>query len=148
VTQQVIRVEHDAEGIRVATMELLEEGFQRAKIERGSGLEADTPQRAKAEAKRREQQIDAIEKRRTLAAGYYTFVQHVLRLDAERAVGLTLDPHTLASFEGSALRTLAACRNEHRAKHPTCSRCGTEQDSRFHPKCTGCGAEFAKKGKK
>ena len=36
------RVEHDAEGLRLAFMELLEESFQRGKIERGAGVEPDT----------------------------------------------------------------------------------------------------------
>ena len=99
-------------------------------------------------AQRRAEQIERIEKGRKLAVGYYTFAGHIFRLDAEREAGLALDPHTLASFEGVALRILVDCRNAHRAKHPPCGRCGAQQDNKHHPKCTNCGAEFVGKGKK
>ncbi len=136
-TTAPIRVELDQEGLKIAFAELLEEGFQRGKIER---LMGDSPSK--------EPQLAALAKRRTVAAGYYRFATHIFSLDAERNAGIELKSESLAYYEGSALRLLTQCRAEHRGRHPECSRCGIPQENKFHPACTNCGAKFARKGVK
>lgn len=145
MTERTYLVDQDTEGIRIAMRELLEEGFQQARMER---LGSREPERKSEQEKRTVEQMERIRAARTLAVGYYSFAGHIFRLDAERSAGLDLDPHSLAHFEGAALRTLAIARAEHRARHPPCGACGTEQESRFHPDCTGCGAKFNRKGAK
>ncbi len=130
-----IAVERDDEGVRLALRALMEEGFQQAKI-----------QRSPADRKRQEELLAALPGERKLAAGYYRWAFHLLRLDAERNAGIPLNSATLAAVEANGLRTLQLARAEHRAAHPACSRCGAEQEARNHPKCTNCGAEFLRKG--
>lgn len=132
-----IRVELDEVGLKTAFSELLEEVFQRGKIER-----------LRAKSAGRDAQIAALAKSRSLGAGYYRFATHILSLDAERNAGIELKPESLAFFEGAALRLLMQARNEHRNRHPECSKCGVAQESRFHPQCTNCDAKFARKGAK
>jgi hypothetical protein len=132
-----IAIERDLKGLRLALLELLEEGFQAAKIERLSASMAP---------ERRQALLDAVAEKRSLTPGYYAFAEHVLGLDAERNAGIPLNAATLAHFEGMALRLLASCRIEHSNKHPRCGRCGVEQENRHHPECTHCGCKFVRRG--
>ena len=136
-------VDRDMDGVRIALGELLEESFQRGRIVQAAEHKNTPALRDRYFA----EQMEAGTRKRTLASGYYSFCMHLFRLDTEREAGLPLDIATLAAFEGEGLRTLAAARAAHRAKHPPCSRCGLEQETRFHPKCTGCGVQFGGKSK-
>ena len=136
MTPRPIYVERDGEGLRLALLELFEEEFGRARIERLM---------ANANEATQQRLIDALPKR-TLSPGYYAWCFHLLRLESEKEAGLQLDPAVLSAFEGAGMRTLVGARADFRAKHPPCSRCGVEQETRFAPECCACGVKFARKG--
>lgn len=131
----MIDVARDAIGVRIALEEIFEEDFRRARI-------AQNVEQSTAETRAR---IEASLPPRTLSPGYYTFAQHLLRLDDERRAGISFRSSELAAFEVNGLLALESARNEYEYRHPACSACGSRQQTRFSAECQGCGAKFRQK---
>jgi hypothetical protein len=129
----VIDVVRDTEGIRLAALQILEEGFQRGRVER-TALQATEETRAR---------LVASVARPTMAAGYLRWCDHLWGLESQREIGLSLDGIT--SYEMLGLISIAQGRREFEGKHPECSACKMRQPSRFQAQCDGCGAKFRRK---
>jgi hypothetical protein len=130
-----IDVVRDQEGVRMALEEIFEGDFARAQLRReASGANEETIERMEA-------RLPA----RTLAWGYYTFGEHLLRLDAQKRAGIGLLERDLAAFELSGLLALDRARSAFEERHPACSGCGKRQQNRFTNECPGCGAKFQRK---
>jgi hypothetical protein len=132
----VIDVVNDAQGVRIALEEIFEEDYARSRI--SSSLDG-----AKEETRIR---MLAQVPPRTLSPGYYSFAEHLLRLEAQKEIGVTFAPERLARYEVSGLVELRAARMAFKAKHPECSTCGARQQNRFGAECHCCGVKFQRKG--
>lgn len=128
----MIDVGRDAEGVRLALEELFEEDFQRRRLRRS--VEGASPETLA----RLEKTLPA----RALSPGYYRWAWHLLSLESEREAGIALDPARLLGAEVTGLVALGDARRSFRAKHPECTACGAQQDSKFAPQCINCGAKF------
>jgi tRNA(Ile2) C34 agmatinyltransferase TiaS len=76
---------------------------------------------------------------RTLAAGYYDRVEHLLNLQAATSVGIAV---TLADVDDSEIHGLIAVRAakvEFQRDHPACPYCGAARITPFDMKCRSCG---------
>lgn len=131
----MIDVWKDRDGVRMALEEIFEEDFVRARISRESqGANKETRERM-------ERNIPL----RTLAWGYYSFGEHLLRLDAQRRAGIGLAAGDLAAFEVEGILALDQARSAFEGRHPACTRCNMRQQNRFGVECPGCGAKFLRK---
>ncbi|MDR3723263.1 MAG: hypothetical protein P4K83_02085 [Terracidiphilus sp.] len=133
----MIDVVRDREGVRMALEEIFEQDYTRALLRRQlEGANAET--------------LANLESRvppRTLSPGYYSFADHLLRLEAEQKAGIALEARDAADFEVAGLLALGSARAAFEANHPECTRCGARQSSRFGVSCHRCGAKFERKGK-
>lgn len=127
----MIVVSQDAEGLKTAAMELLEEEFERPNRE---ALERVAAQSADPEAVLRGAPAP-----RTLSPGYYMFLGYVVEaIEQPLEAGVTFTIAELDSGELLALRALKEARAEFRRKHPPCGRCGRLLGSEFDSLCPEC----------
>ena len=131
MTWASIDVVRDAKGIRLAAIEVLEESFERGRIEHAmAGANEDTRGRLLASVSRP-----------SSAAGYLRWCDHLWALEAQGKAGISLAGIT--AFEAAGLVAIAEARREWEFKHPECSRCKARQSTRFGTQCEACKAKFA-----
>jgi len=127
----MIAVAQDAEGLRTAAFELMEEAF-------------DAPQREKNEAlaersENAESVLSAAEPKRTLSPGYYLWLEYVAEEIAEPLeAGLTFDAARLDHDEVMALSILRQARAKFQRMHPPCSGCGKPLQNEWDRTCNDC----------
>jgi hypothetical protein len=127
----MIAVAQDAEGLRQAAAELLED-------------ELDAPQREKNE-KLAEQSGDpelvlrASRSKRTLSPGYYMWLDFVvLAIEEPLAAGIVLNESRLDADELLGLQIVRQARAEFRRNHPPCQGCGTPLRMPWDKCCSEC----------
>jgi hypothetical protein len=123
-------VGRDADGLKQALRELMEEGFAYHRIA-GRVDGADDEQRMRAMGL----------PERTLTPGYYKLGEYLLWL-AQRLDVKVPAPAKLLALEGDGLAILAEARAEFEHEHPVCGACGERQDGRLVLGCHACGIEF------
>jgi hypothetical protein len=129
-----IDVARDQEGLRMAALALLEEGFVRSRI-KGS-LQTATDENA-------DRIFNSIPKR-TLAEGYYARAQFLLGFEEYVDAGLPLS--TVSMIEADGLIAVKRARREFEYQHPSCGACGALQEGRFNTSCDSCGVKFKGRG--
>jgi hypothetical protein len=128
-----IDVMSDAEGLRQALSELLEQGFARSRVTRSLD-DSDENGRERIFGS-----LPAL----TLSPGYYKQAESLLWLEKAKKTGLTGEPFTMAEADG--LVAVAEARAEFERNHPPCGICGALQDSAFSTSCHKCGTEFMRR---
>lgn len=129
----MIDVTRDAEGLRQALSELLEESFARARVTRSLD---DSSEEC---AERIYRSLPPL----TLSPGYYKRAQYLLMLEKLKEAGLLSSGFTLSESEG--LIALAEARSAFERNHPPCGVCSAFQDSQFETSCRKCGTQFMKR---
>jgi hypothetical protein len=128
-----IDVTRDAEGLRQAITELLEQGFAQGRVARSLDDSDDDG---------RERIFGSLPPL-TLSPGYYKRAEYLLWLEKCKKSGLASGDFSLAEADG--LMAVAEARAEFERNHPPCGVCGALQDSPFAPSCHKCGTEFARR---
>jgi hypothetical protein len=126
----MIAVERDKDGIRMAALELLEEGLHaedRARVERIAEQSADPHDVLAAAAPKRQ-----------FAAGYYLWVSYLLDLEMEMQFGVSIAA-TLAGADVLGLFAVREARREFEREHPQC-RCGRRKKRAWDQTCGQCEA--------
>jgi hypothetical protein len=135
----MIAVAQDADGLRTAALELLEEAFdapERARIERMAENSGDP------------ESVRAVNPVRTLAHGYYLWLGYVAgEIEQPLEAGVTFRDADLDAGELLGLSVLREARAEFRRKHPPCQGCGTPQRNEWDKMCGACRSEMAKRAK-
>ena len=128
-----IDITRDAEGLRMALSELLEESFARARVTRSldSSDEGSTDRIYRS--------LPPL----TLSPGYYRRAQYLLLLEKLKESGLIGVAFSLSESEG--LIALAEARAAFERNHPPCGVCSAYQDSPFETSCYKCGTQFMKR---
>jgi len=128
----VIAVPHDAEGLRQAALELLEESLESEERER---IERLAEGAANAEAMRA-----SLRAKRTLSPGYYIWLGFLLEeIEQPMSAGLSFRAADLDAEEMAGLRALHEARSDFRKAHPPCRVCGRPlHDSGFSSMCEAC----------
>jgi hypothetical protein len=133
----MIAVAQDAEGLRMAAQELLEEAFdapERARTERLAASSGDP------------ESILSVNSGRTLAHGYYLWLGYVAsEIEQPMEAGVTFRGADLDAGELLGLSALREARAEFRRKHPPCQGCGTPQRNEWDKMCGACRSEIAKR---
>lgn len=123
---RLIAVERDAEGIRLAALEMLTDSLyveERQRALRIADQSAD-PQAVRA----------AAAPKREFACGYYGWVTYLFRLEAQIQVGIQAR-FTAADLIG--LMALREARMQFESEHPRC-RCGRRKKNAWNPTCGSC----------
>lgn len=128
-----IDITRDAEGLRIALSELLEESFARARVMRSLESSDDDS------SDRIHRSLPPL----TLSPGYYKRAQYLLLLEKLKETGLIASGYTLSESEG--LIALAEARAAFERSHPPCGLCSAYQDSQFETSCYKCGTQFLKR---
>jgi hypothetical protein len=128
-----MHVELDYGGLRIAAREYYEEGWGWRKVRRAS----------KQQLANREEFIRKTLPPRTLADGYYLWIDYLVWL---LSTVETLRIETLAASEVEGIRIVSEARAEFARKHPRCYRCGAQNEN-FAMRCAECQQDFSGKGK-
>ncbi|SRR5579884_170075 len=123
-------VESDYAHLRIAARESLEEGWALQGAERTLRL---------GRAQDRAAYIERRLPKRTLAEGYYTWIDYLLWLsDVHEVVSF----RNLTATEVEGIRIVREARDQFLARHPRCGKCGAMND-RSALNCADCGVEFS-----
>ena len=123
----------DAEGLRQAISELLEQAYAGARVSRSLDDSDDDG---------RERIFGSLPPL-TLSPGYYKCAEYLLWLEKCKNTGLAQSDFTMA--EASGLMAVAEARAEFERNHPPCGVCGALQESVFATTCCKCGTEFTRR---
>ncbi len=123
----------DAEGLRMALVELLELSFVHSRSCRS--IDSATEECG--------ERIFGSLPPLTLSPGYYKRAEFLLWLEAQKKLGTVSAPWALSEAQG--LEAAAAARSEFERLHPPCGVCSALQDSPFATSCRACGTEFLKR---
>ncbi len=125
----MILVSQDAEGIRMAALEVFELSLQSKSIERRiQNIRPDDLE-----------QIVKIIPERKLSPGYYEFLMYLLWLEGQMEAGCNF---ALNADEADGLRAVQQARHEFDREHPACGNCGTPRASVRARRCESCMREF------
>lgn len=132
----MIAVAQDAEGLRIAAIELLDEAFEapeRERIERIAEMSSNPEEVLRASAPKR-----------SLSPGYYLWLGFVIE-EVERPLnaGIAFREEELTAEELLGLKIMLAAREGFRRKHPPCRRCGTPVRNEWEKLCAGCEFDAA-----
>lgn len=130
-----IDVRGDREGLEIAAGEMLMEAMMaphRRNIER---------QMRGASAAQMERALSATRIPRTVAAGYYSWAEHLFHLEGTIASG---SKARVQAVELRGLAAIAAARHEFNHAHPPCPGCGLRLLDRGVDSCGACGKKFGR----
>ncbi len=136
----MIAVSQDAEGLRVAALELMEDAL-------------DAPQREANEqlaehAAEPEKIREAAEPKRTLSPGYYMWLGYVAESIARPLeAGIAFRDADLGADEILALMILSEARAKFQRMHPPCSGCGKPLRYEWDKTCNDCQRAAAAAGR-
>ena len=126
-----IAVAQDAEGLKIAALELLEDGFaqpQREANERLAEISSDP-----------ESLLRAAPSKRTLSPGYYLWLGYVAEaIEGPLEAGISFHCADLDAGELVTLGVLREARAEFRKKHPPCQGCGRLLPTEWDNTCPDC----------
>jgi hypothetical protein len=128
---QMFDVMRDLEGVREASLALLEESFIRSLVSSSYATGTDEAQA----------RMESAVPPREMSPGYYRCADYLMWLE-ERSTVAHLE---LLAFESDGLVQLKYARNEFGFRHPSCGGCGTRQEQRFSTSCRGCGMKFQRR---
>jgi hypothetical protein len=126
-------VTRDAEGLRQAINELLEQGFAHGRVARSLDDSDDDGR----------ERISGSLPPLTLSPGYYRRAEYLLWLEKCKKTGLASGDFSLSESDG--LMAVAEARAEFERGHPPCGVCSALQDSPFATSCHKCGTEFIRR---
>jgi hypothetical protein len=127
----MIAVAQDAEGLRRAYVELLEESMDAPERERNERL---AEMAANPEAL-----LNSTPERRTLSPGYYGWVRYLQEaIEGPLECGVAIPESQLIAEEVEGLAALRAGRMEFRQKHPPCRGCGKPLADASFKMCGDC----------
>ena len=136
----MIAVSQDAEGLRAAALELMEEAL-------------DAPQREANEqladyAAEPEQLRGAAQPKRTLSPGYYMWLGYVAEvIEQPLKAGIAFRDADLGADEIMALTILSEARAKFRRLHPPCNGCGKLLRNEWDKTCNDCQRAAAAAGR-
>lgn len=127
----MIAVAQDADGLRVAALELMEETLdasQREAIEDLAELAEDPGQL-----------LEAAEPKRTLSPGYYMWLGYIAEtIAAPLEAGIAFRDADLGADEFMGLTILSEARAKFRRMHPPCGGCGKPLRNDWDKTCNDC----------
>jgi hypothetical protein len=132
----MIAVAQDAEGLRIAYVELLEEAMDAPERERN--------ERFAEMAANPEALLGSVASRRTLSPGYYGWIGYLQEaIEGPLECGVLIAERDLSAEEIEGLAALRAGKMDFRQKHPPCAGCGRPLADAMGKKCGDCQrAEF------
>jgi len=135
----MIAVAEDAQGLRQAYLEMLEESLDAPERERN--------ERFAEMAANREALLRELPNKRTLSPGYYRWIGYIQEsIEMPLECGVTILESELDADELVGLAALRSARSEFRRLHPPCAGCGRSLPSADDRKCPECQrAEFENK---
>lgn len=128
----------DTAGLRVAALELFEESLAAQIAEKIAGRVRGAANEARAIA-------GAGGRTRSLAGGYYGWVEYLFSLEGMRAAGIHFTAAEMQARELEGLQVVAAAREEFRAAHPGCPACGAPLQNVGVMGCWKCGKRFERR---
>lgn len=137
----MIVVSQDAEGLRIAALELMEEALDAPQREANEKLAdyVDDP----------EQLRGATEAKRTLSPGYYIWLGYVAeRIQQPLEAGIEIRHEDLYEDEIVTLAILSEARAKFRRMHPPCSGCGKPLRYEWDKTCDDCQRAAAAAGRR
>jgi hypothetical protein len=126
-------VTRDAEGLRQAIGELLEQAYASARVTRSLDDSDDAGR----------DRIFGSLPQLTLSPGYYKCAEYLLWLEKCKNSGLVESAFSMA--EGQGLMAVADARREFERNHPPCGVCGALQESPFSVSCCKCSTDFVRR---
>ncbi len=126
----MIAVSQDAQGLRTAALELMEEALDAGQREKNEQLAeyASDPER-----------LLAAGEKRSLSPGYYMWLGYVSEeIASPLEAGLTFDAGKLSSDEVMTLGILRETRAKFQRLHPPCSGCGKPLRNEWDKTCNDC----------
>lgn len=135
---QSVRVDQDAEGLRLAVRELFEESFAQESVRPLLALLGDNDSE-------RERVMSTMPER-TLSPGYYDRSAYLLELGSAIEAGAQYTATMLARVDVLGLQAVRRAKAQFEYDHPACSACGIRQESRFAAQCRGCRVKFIGRG--
>jgi hypothetical protein len=137
----MIAVSQDAEGLRMAAFELMEDSLDAAQREAN--------ERLAEHAANPEQVLAAAEPKRTLSPGYYLWLGYVAEAIAEPLeAGIAFRDADLGADEIMTLTILAEARAKFRRMHPPCRGCGKPLRNEWDKACNDCQRAAAAEGRR
>lgn len=131
---QCVRVDQDAEGLRLAVRELFEESFAHESVRPVLELLGDN--------EHERERVMASLPERTLSPGYYDRSAYLLELGSAIEAGAHYTAATLARVDVLGLEAVRRAKSQFEYDHPSCSACGTRQENRFAAQCRSCRVKF------
>lgn len=127
----MIAVSQDAEGIRLAALELMEESLDAPERERAL--------RAAELTANPEETMAKIEPQRKLSVGYYLWLQFIVEaIETPLEYGVGFREADLAADELAGLLVVRNARAEFRREHPPCRGCGRPLAYSWEKTCNDC----------
>jgi|GEM_PF-1042998 hypothetical protein len=138
---RLIAVTSDAEGLRQAAIELMEESLdapERERIERLAKTAANG-----------ERLLESLPQRRTLSPGYYLWLASVIETVVEpMEAGVSFHSSDLDADEMTTLRAIREARSEFRRMHPPCKGCGKPLADAALERCAECDFVMKQAGRR
>lgn len=127
----MIAVAQDAEGLRIAAAELLEDSFDAPQRERNLQLaeQAADP----------EPILRAAQSKRSLSPGYYMWLDFIVEnIEMPLEAGIAFSESRMDADELLGLQVVRHARAEFRRAHPPCRGCGTPLRMEWDKLCSEC----------
>jgi hypothetical protein len=136
----MIAVTQDAEGLRAAALEMMEEALDAPQREANENLAEFTADP--------EQLLAAAAPKRTLSPGYYMWLGYIAEAIAQPLeAGIAFRDADLGADELAGLTILSEARAKFRRMHPPCGGCGKPLRYEWDKTCNDCQRAAAAKGR-